>query len=67
LKKHRGAGLGDAREARWWLGFGPAAGIALISKFLIFFYLAGLAVGVLATPLRRSLSKPWLYIGASSR
>ena len=56
--------IAQTGDERWWLGFGLAAGIALISKFLIFFYLAGLAVGVLATPLRRSLSKPWLYIGA---
>lgn len=56
--------IAQTGDERWWLGFGLAAGIALISKFLIFFYLAGLAVGVLATPFRRSLSKPWLYIGA---
>lgn len=56
--------IAQTGDERWWLGFGLAAGIALVSKFLIFFYLAGLAVGVLATPFRRSLSKPWLYIGA---
>jgi hypothetical protein len=56
--------IAQTGDERWWLGFGLAAGIALVSKFLIFFYLAGLAVGVLATPFRRSLSKPWLYLGA---
>jgi hypothetical protein len=39
-------------------------GVSLLSKYLIGFYLAGLAVGVLATPLRRSLTRPWVYAGA---
>jgi hypothetical protein len=54
----------QTRDERWWLGFGLAAGMALASKYLIFFYLAGLAVGVLATPLRHSLARPQLYLGA---
>jgi 4-amino-4-deoxy-L-arabinose transferase-like glycosyltransferase len=56
--------LAQTNDERWWLGFGAAAGISLASKYLILFYLAGLAVGVFATPLRRSLLKPWLYLGA---
>src|ERR1700722_18653229 len=56
--------LAQTNDERWWLGFGAAAGISLASKYLILFYLAGLAVGVVATPLRRSLLKPWLYLGA---
>ncbi len=59
------ARLTQSRDERWWLGFGAFAGVALASKFLIGFYLAGLAVGVLATPLRRSLASPWLYLGAA--
>jgi 4-amino-4-deoxy-L-arabinose transferase-like glycosyltransferase len=50
---------------RWWLGFGLVVGVSLLSKYLIGFYLAGLAVGVLATPLRRSLTRPWVYVGAA--
>ena len=56
--------VAQTNDDRWWLGFGLAAGISLVSKYLIFFYLAGLAVGVISTPLRRSLLKPWLYLGA---
>jgi hypothetical protein len=56
--------LAQTGDEHWWLGFGLATGISLASKYLILFYLAGLAVGVLATPLRRSLLKPWLYLGA---
>jgi len=57
--------LAQTRNERWWLGFGLVVGVSLTSKFLILFYLAGLAVGVLATPLRRSLLSPWLYAGAA--
>jgi len=49
---------------RWWLGFGAVVGVSLLSKYLISFYLLGLAVGILTTPLRRSLLSPWLYLGA---
>jgi len=35
------------------------------SKYLILFYLAALAVGVVATPLRASLARPWIYAGAA--
>jgi Dolichyl-phosphate-mannose-protein mannosyltransferase len=56
--------VAQSNDQRWWLGFGLAAGISLTSKYLILFYLAGLAVGVLATPLRRALLRPQLYLGA---
>ncbi len=56
--------LAQSNDQRWWLGFGLAVGISLAGKYLIFFYLVGLAVGVLATPLRGSLLRPQIYIGA---
>jgi hypothetical protein len=40
-----------------------SVGISLTSKYLNLFFLAGLAVGILATPFRRSLLKPWIYGG----
>ena len=58
------AKLGRSGDQRWWLAFGAIVGISLLSKYLIIFFLVGLAVGVLATPLRRSLARPWLYLGA---
>jgi 4-amino-4-deoxy-L-arabinose transferase-like glycosyltransferase len=57
--------LAQTGDERWWWGFGLAVGISLASKYLIFFYLAGLAVGILMTPLRASLLRPQLYIGAA--
>jgi hypothetical protein len=56
--------LVQTKNERWWLGFGAIAGLSLLSKYLILFFIAGLAVGIVATPLRRSLLRPWIYIGA---
>jgi hypothetical protein len=56
--------LAQTKDERWWLAFGAIVGVSLSSKYLIAFYLAGLAIGILATPLRRSLLRPWLYLGA---
>ena len=52
------------RDERWWLALGIAAGVALMAKYLIAFWLAALGIGILATPVRRSLARPYLYVGA---
>ncbi len=57
--------LAESGDERWWLAFGAVVGVSLESKYLIAFYLVGLAIGALATPLRRSLSRPWIYAGAA--
>jgi hypothetical protein len=51
-------------DERWWLLFGAIAGFSLDTKYLIAFYLAAVAVGLLVTPLRASLRRPWVYLGA---
>lgn len=56
--------LAQTKNERWWLAFGAIAGVSLLSKYLILFYLAGLAVGAIATPLRRSFARRELYLGA---
>ncbi|HWY61924.1 MAG TPA: glycosyltransferase family 39 protein [Rhizomicrobium sp.] len=52
-------------DERWWIAIGLVTGISLMSKYLIAFYLAALAMGLIATPLRRSLARPWIYAGAA--
>jgi 4-amino-4-deoxy-L-arabinose transferase-like glycosyltransferase len=54
----------QTKDERWWLVFGLVAGLSLLSKYMIAFYLAALAMGLLFTPLRRSLLRLWVYIGA---
>ncbi len=55
----------ETRDERLWLAFGAVVGVSLWSKYLIGFFLVGLAFGVIATPLRRSLARPWIYAGAA--
>jgi 4-amino-4-deoxy-L-arabinose transferase-like glycosyltransferase len=56
--------LEQTRDERWWLVLGAIAGFSLNTKYLIAFYLVALAAGLLATPLRKSLLRPWVYAGA---
>lgn len=57
--------LAQTGDERWWIPFGIVVGISLLSKYMIAFYLVALAVGIVATPLRRSLLRPWIYAGAA--
>ena len=57
--------LVQTKDERWWLAFGVIVGVSMESKYLICFYMLGLTVGVLATPLRASLLRPWVYVGAA--
>lgn len=55
--------LEQTQDERWWLAFGAISGFSLNSKYLIAFYLAALAIALLFTPRRKSLLKPWVYLG----
>jgi hypothetical protein len=56
--------LAQTGEERWWIPLGVVAGLSLLSKYVIGFYLVALGIGLLATPQRRSLLRPWPYVGA---
>ena len=55
-------------DRRLWLALGAAAGIGLETKYTIVALIAGLAVGVAVSPLRRHLRSrwPWLGLGLAS-
>jgi 4-amino-4-deoxy-L-arabinose transferase-like glycosyltransferase len=55
----------QAKDERWWLALGVVAGIALLSKYMIAFWLAALGLGLIATPARRSLAHRPVYLGAA--
>lgn len=57
--------IAQTGEQRWWIAFGLIAGFSLLTKYLIAFYLVALIPGLLLSPLRRSLSRPWIYAGAA--
>jgi 4-amino-4-deoxy-L-arabinose transferase-like glycosyltransferase len=52
-------------DSRLWPVFGLLAGLGLENKHSTLFFGLGVAVAVLATPLRRELAKPWIWIGAA--
>jgi 4-amino-4-deoxy-L-arabinose transferase-like glycosyltransferase len=52
-------------DSRLWLVFGLLAGLGLENKHSTLFFGAAVAVAVVATPLRRELVKPWIWIGAA--
>lgn len=56
--------LEQTGDERWWLAFGAIAGFSLNTKYLIAFYLVALSLGLLASPQRKSLLHPWVYLGA---
>jgi Dolichyl-phosphate-mannose-protein mannosyltransferase len=55
----------ESDDARWWLGIGAAIGLGVETKYAIAFFVAGVVVAVLVTPLRRHLRSPWLWAGAA--
>jgi len=56
--------LAQTQNERWWMPFGAVVGFSLLSKYAIAFYVVALGIGLLATPQRLSVKRPWFYVGA---
>jgi Dolichyl-phosphate-mannose-protein mannosyltransferase len=52
-------------DPRWWVPVGATIGVGMMTKYTMGFLVLGLAGGVLLTPARRYLRKPWLWCGAT--
>lgn len=52
-----------ADAPRLWLVFGVIAGLGLLNKISVLFFGAGVAVALVATPLRRHLKTPYPWLG----
>ncbi|MCB9419070.1 MAG: glycosyltransferase family 39 protein [Ardenticatenaceae bacterium] len=50
---------------RWWLGLGAVIGLGMMTKYTLAVFVAGLIVGVIATPARKQLKSPWLWGGVA--
>ncbi len=50
-------------DKRLWLWIGVVVGFGLLNKHSMVFFIAGLFVGILATPLRKDLLTPWPWGG----
>lgn len=52
----------DGGDRRWWLAFGAAAGLGGLTKFSAAIFGGAMAVGVLASPLRRDFRTRWPWL-----
>ena len=52
-------------DPRWWLGIGATAGLGMMTKYTMAFYLAGIIAGVVCTKARRYLASSWLWGGVA--
>jgi hypothetical protein len=50
---------------RRWIWIGALVGVTLLNKYGVLFFLVGLLVGVVASPLRRDLVRPRFWIGVA--
>jgi len=48
-----------------WIPIGALAGITILNKYAILFWLSGLILGICFTPLRRSLRQRWFWLGCA--
>ncbi|HEU4563247.1 MAG TPA: glycosyltransferase family 39 protein, partial [Gemmatimonadaceae bacterium] len=59
----RAGGNGSARA--YWLLFGVACGLGLLTKFSVLFFGAGVLAGIILSPLRGWLRTPWPWLAAA--
>jgi hypothetical protein len=52
----------DGGDRRWWIVFGIAAGLGGLTKFSAAIFGAAMALGVIASPLRRDLRTRWPWV-----
>ncbi len=57
--------IANGASERWWLAFGALAGIGLQNKHSMLFLGFALVAGLLLTPMRRSLARPWIWLGGA--
>lgn len=48
---------------RWWIAIGAAIGLALMTKYSVVFFIAGLLAGLALTPARRWFLSKWFWAG----
>ena len=57
--------IANGASEKWWLLFGALAGIGLQNKHSMLFLGAAIVAAMVLTPLRRSLARPWIWIGGA--
>ncbi len=54
-----------SENPRWWLAIGAVIGIALLAKYSVVFYIAGILGGVVLTRARRYFLTGWFWAGVA--
>ncbi len=57
--------LANTGSERLWLAVGVLAGITILNKYGVVFWLFGVAAGILFTPLRQHLRHRWFWLGCA--
>lgn len=57
--------IANGASEKWWLAFGALAGLGLQNKHSMLFLGAAVVAAMLLTPLRRSLARPWIWLGGA--
>lgn len=57
--------IANGASEKWWLAFGALAGIGLQNKHSMVFLGAAIVAAMVLTPLRRSLARPWIWLGGA--
>lgn len=55
--------IANGASEKWWLAFGVLAGIGLQNKHSMLFLGFAIVAGLVLTPMRRSLARPWIWLG----
>jgi hypothetical protein len=53
----------NTENPRWWLAIGAIAGVGVMTKYTMCFFLSGVLAGLLLTPERRFLRSGWFWAG----
>ena len=52
-------------DPRWWLAIGVVAGVGMMTKYTMAFFVAGILGGMLLTDARRYFANRWFWSGAA--
>lgn len=52
-----------SEDPRWWLWIAVFAGLGIMAKYTVVFFLSDLLIGFLVTPARRLLASRWFLLG----
>lgn len=57
--------IANGASEKWWLALGVLAGLGLQNKHSMVFLGAALVIAMVFTPMRRSLARPWIWVGGA--